>query len=101
MVDKLTDLTGAIVRNQIRAAFEAALHDTLDLTPDHVETLYQVFLRKLPELTPRPDQRRHPEVKCPSKSPKNPINKGKTLILDLRKLSLALLLVYRPDLITG
>ena len=30
------------------AAFEAALHETLDLTPDQVEALYQTFLRKLP-----------------------------------------------------
>ncbi len=48
MVDELVDLTWAIVWDQIMAAFEAALHDTLDLTPDQVEALYQAFLQKLP-----------------------------------------------------
>jgi hypothetical protein len=49
MVDELVDLTWAIVWDQIMAAFEAALHDTLDLTPDQVEALYQAFLQKLPD----------------------------------------------------
>ena len=49
MVDELTDLTWAMVWDQIMAAFEAALQETLDLTPDPVETLYQAFLQKLPE----------------------------------------------------
>ena len=49
MVDERADLTWAIVWDQIMAAFEAALHDTLDLTPDQVDTLYQAFLRKLPD----------------------------------------------------
>ena len=48
MVDELVDLTWAIVWDQIMAAFEAALHDTLDLTPDQVEALYQAFLQNLP-----------------------------------------------------
>ena len=37
------------VRKRCQAAFEAALHDTLDLTPDQVEALYQAFLQKLPD----------------------------------------------------
>jgi hypothetical protein len=49
MIDELTDLTWAMVWDQIMAAFEAALQETLDLTPDQVETLYQTFLQKLPE----------------------------------------------------
>ncbi|WP_053958035.1 IS4 family transposase [Sulfobacillus thermosulfidooxidans] len=48
MVDELVDLTWAIVWDQIMAAFEAALRDTLDLTPDQVEALYQAFLQRLP-----------------------------------------------------
>ena len=48
MVDELVDLTWAIVWDQIMAAFEAALDDTLDLTPDQVEALYQAFLQNLP-----------------------------------------------------
>jgi hypothetical protein len=48
MVDELADLTWAIVWNQIMVAFEAALHETLDLTSDQVEALYQAFLQKLP-----------------------------------------------------
>jgi hypothetical protein len=49
MIDELPDLTWAMVWDQIMAAFEAALQETLDLTPDQVETLYQTFLQKLPE----------------------------------------------------
>jgi hypothetical protein len=48
MVDELADLTWAIVWDQIMAAFEAALHNTLDLTPAQVEALYQAFWQKLP-----------------------------------------------------
>ncbi len=32
------------------ATFEAALHDTLDLTPDQVEALYHAFVQNLPAL---------------------------------------------------
>ena len=48
MVDELADLSLAMVWDQIMAAFEAALRDTLDLTPDQVEALYQSFVSKLP-----------------------------------------------------
>ncbi|MHB8674682.1 MAG: IS4 family transposase [Candidatus Limnocylindrales bacterium] len=48
MVDELADLTWAKVWDQIMAAFQAALQDALDLTPDQVEALYQAFVRKLP-----------------------------------------------------
>jgi hypothetical protein len=48
MVDELADLTWAIVWDQIMVAFEAALHETLDLTSDPAEPLYQAFLQKLP-----------------------------------------------------
>lgn len=37
MVDELADLTWAIVWDQIMAAFQVALRDTLDLTPDQAE----------------------------------------------------------------
>jgi hypothetical protein len=48
MVDELADLTWAILWDQIMAAFEAALHETLDLTPDPAEMIYEAFLRKFP-----------------------------------------------------
>lgn len=48
MVDELADLTWAMVWDQIIAAFQAALRDQLDLTPDQVEALYQAFISKRP-----------------------------------------------------
>jgi len=48
MNDELADLTWAMVWDQISAAFGHALRDTLDLTPDQVDRLYQAFLQQLP-----------------------------------------------------
>ena len=48
MIDELADLTWAMVWDQISAAFGNALRDTLDLTPDQVDRLYQAFLQQLP-----------------------------------------------------
>lgn len=49
MVDELSDLTWVLVLDQIMVAFRNALRETLDLTPDQAETLFQAFLQKLPE----------------------------------------------------
>ena len=48
MIDELADLTWAMVWDQISAAFDNAVRDTLDLTPDQVDRLYQAFLQQLP-----------------------------------------------------
>ena len=48
MIDELAELAWAMVWDQISAAFDNALRDTLDLTPDQVERLYQAFLQQLP-----------------------------------------------------
>lgn len=49
MVDELQDLLLATVWDHIMAAFEATLHETLELSPAQVEALYAAFLQRLPQ----------------------------------------------------